>query len=195
MPAYTPSLDEFTARAEPGNLVPVYREIIADLETPVSAFLKLRAMGDANAFLLESVAGGENLARYSYLATNPSRVLSSKGREVTLRDAQGEHRSELPAGQDAPHVLSQLLKEYQFVPLPGWERFPGGAVGPVQKSEEFSPIGRPWYIGAIERGESGWTDLYIDFVSGSLVVTPYTCLLYTSPSPRDRTRSRMPSSA
>ncbi|MBP7096625.1 MAG: methyl-accepting chemotaxis protein, partial [Spirochaetia bacterium] len=52
--------------------------------------------------------------------------------------------------------------------------FPGGAVGPVQKSEEFSPIGRPWYIGAIERGESGWTDLYIDFVSGSLVVTPYT---------------------
>lgn len=129
MPAYTPSLDEFTARAEQGNLVPVYREIIADLETPVSAFVKLRAMGDANAFLLESVAGGENLARYSYLATNPSRVLSSKGREVTLRDSQGEHRSELPAGQDALHVLSQLLKEYQFVPLPGWERFPGGAVG------------------------------------------------------------------
>ncbi|MBN1241396.1 MAG: HAMP domain-containing protein [Spirochaetales bacterium] len=54
------------------------------------------------------------------------------------------------------------------------ELFPGGAIGPVQQSVEFSPVGRPWFEGAISRGESGWTDLYIDFVSGSLVVTPFT---------------------
>ena len=129
MSTYVPSLDEFMQQAEHGNLVPVYREILADLETPVSAFLKLRAMGDENAFLLESVAGGENVARYSYLATRPSKVFRSKGRQVTLSDADGTNVIPLADGEDPLHALSRLLREYTFVPLPGWQRFPGGAVG------------------------------------------------------------------
>ena len=76
---YTPDLPEFMQRAQHGNLVPVYREIVADLETPISAFLKLRQSNGDYAFLLESVTGGETIARYSYLATGPYRLLRSKG--------------------------------------------------------------------------------------------------------------------
>ncbi len=126
-----PDLAEFRRRAEQGNLVPVYREFVADLETPVSAFLKLRQMGDGGryAFLLESVAGGENIARYSYLAVNPDRILTSRGRAVTLTEGGRETVSVLPLGQDPLHVLKELMGQYCFVPVPGWERFTGGAVG------------------------------------------------------------------
>src|SRR5215510_4463962 len=70
---YTPDFDAFCALAAQGNLVPVFREILADLETPVSAFLKIDRGGDA--FLLESVEGGEKWARYSFLGSMPQRVL------------------------------------------------------------------------------------------------------------------------
>ena len=129
MATYEPALEEFMARAQSGNLVPVYREVVADLDTPVSAYMKLRAMGDANSFLLESVEGGENIARYSYLATGPAKVLCSKGRTVTLADEQGSHSYELPEGQDPLHAIQEMLGQYTFVSPPGWRRFPGGAVG------------------------------------------------------------------
>ena len=154
---YTPDYDTFLKRAQEGNLVPVYREILADLETPVSAFLKLREAGHSHAFLLESVAGGETIARYSYLAINPYKTLSSRGRTVTIterrptpgpslsareRAARGGNDTggvqapalqetviELPAGEDPLDELKRQLAQYQFVPMPGWERFSGGAVG------------------------------------------------------------------
>jgi len=129
MARYEPGLDEFTSRAQQGNLVPVYREIVADLDTPVSAYMKLRALDGASSFLLESVEGGENIARYSYLAVNPARILSTRGRTVTITDADGTVTHELPEGQDPLDAIKAMLSEFQFVPLPGWQRFPGGAVG------------------------------------------------------------------
>ena len=66
---YYPSLEEVKELSRHGNLVPVYREIGADMETPVSAYLKI-ARGDYS-FLLESVEGGERLARYSFIGTEP----------------------------------------------------------------------------------------------------------------------------
>ncbi|MFQ5933525.1 MAG: anthranilate synthase component I, partial [Dehalococcoidia bacterium] len=66
---YTPDLATVRQLSESGDLVPVYREIDADLETPVSAYLKV-ARGD-HSFLLESVEGGERLARYSFIGTEP----------------------------------------------------------------------------------------------------------------------------
>ncbi|MEN6546635.1 MAG: anthranilate synthase component I [Armatimonadia bacterium] len=142
---YTPDLDLFMQRAKEGNLVPVYREILADLETPVSAFLKLRQAGNGYAFLLESVAGGESIARYSYLAINPYKTMSSKGRTITISTKEGPSFSrpsgpeapgstqptviELPDDEDPLHELKRQLAQVQFVPLPGWERFSGGAVG------------------------------------------------------------------
>ncbi|HEY3398082.1 MAG TPA: anthranilate synthase component I [Armatimonadota bacterium] len=126
---YTPNLEQFLERAEQGTMIPVYREILADLETPVSAFLKLQAASDGYCFLLESVAGGENIARYSYLGTAPYQTFSSKGHAVTVTHGEHTDHFELPEGEDPLHVLSGLLKEHRYVPLPGWERFSGGAVG------------------------------------------------------------------
>ena len=67
---YFPSLEEFRKKAARGNLVPVYRDILADMETPVSALRKID--NGEYAFLLESVEGGENIAQYSFLGSNPS---------------------------------------------------------------------------------------------------------------------------
>ena len=70
---FTPSKAEFLEYAKRGNLIPVYREIIADAETPVSAYQKLLKTGPS--FLLESVEGGERIGRYSFIGTNPSTVI------------------------------------------------------------------------------------------------------------------------
>jgi len=126
---YTPELSEFVQRAEQGNLVPVYREIVADLETPISAFLKLREGSDDYAFLLESVTGGENIARYSYLATAPYRLFRSKGRQVVTTTNGTERSEELGDGETPLDKLRELMATYQYIPIPGWERFAGGAVG------------------------------------------------------------------
>ncbi|NPV46727.1 MAG: anthranilate synthase component I [Armatimonadetes bacterium] len=126
---YTPDFETFLQRAQHGNLIPVYREILADLETPVSAYLKLEQISDGYSFLLESVAGGENVARYSYLACSPSRLFSSKGREVTIRRGSDTQTIVLPEDEDPLDELKRQLAAYRFVPLPDWERFSGGAVG------------------------------------------------------------------
>ncbi|MFH0964710.1 MAG: anthranilate synthase component I, partial [Planctomycetota bacterium] len=78
---FTPDLKEFIDKAREGNLVPVYKEIMADMETPLSAFLKLER--GRYAFLLESVEGGEKIGRYSFLGSNPGKTFSAKGKSVT----------------------------------------------------------------------------------------------------------------
>ena len=72
---YRPSLEEVEAMAGDGNLVPVYRSINADLETPVSAYLKVAQ--PPYSYLLESVAGGERIGRYSFIGTDPYRVIKT----------------------------------------------------------------------------------------------------------------------
>ncbi|MBI2860798.1 MAG: anthranilate synthase component I [Chloroflexi bacterium] len=108
---YYPSLDEVRKLHRRGNLVPVYREITADLETPVSAFLKI-ARGDYS-FLLESVEGGERLARYSFIGTEPSLVLSTGGNEAV----------------DPLLMIEQHFLPFRPVPVAGLPRFHGGMVG------------------------------------------------------------------
>src|SRR5439155_22563704 len=71
---YTPALSEVRTMAGRGNIVPIYREVRADLETPVSAFLKVSR--GSYSFLLESVEGGERVGRYSFIGTEPYRVVS-----------------------------------------------------------------------------------------------------------------------
>src|SRR5437016_12709645 len=106
-----PSLEEFTARAGRGNLVPVYREILADLETPVSAFLKIG--GGAHSFLLESVTGGEQIGRYSLIGGAPFMVLKTKGRRVEIqREGEGAAR-ELAEGEAPPHVLKGRMAAFR----------------------------------------------------------------------------------
>lgn len=123
----TPSSSEFEAKCGQGNLIPVYREILADLETPVSAFLKIG--GNPHSFLLESVAGGDQIGRYSFIGGDTFMVLKTKGRAVELtRDGCTETR-ELGPDEDPLDVLKGLMESFRFVPDPDLPPFCGGAVG------------------------------------------------------------------
>jgi len=126
-----PTREEFIAKASQGNLIPVWREVLADLETPVSAFRKIA--GDRpNSFLLESVAGGEHLARFSFLGTDPALTLRTKGNTAVIREHGDERSVELEFRKRDPlHVLEELLSRYQYVPTPEIPRFVGGAVGMI----------------------------------------------------------------
>jgi anthranilate synthase component 1 len=124
---YYPTKDEFVRRSQSGNLVPVYREILADMETPVSAYRKI-ARGKYS-FLLESVEGGERLARYSFLGTDPFLVFKSKGRAVQTVKGWRADKHRLEDGQDPLDILKGLLAEYKWVDDPDLPRFCGGAVG------------------------------------------------------------------
>ena len=113
--AYYPAIEAFRELAKgPGNLVPVYREVVADLETPVSAYLKI-ARGP-HSFLLESVEGGERLARYSFMGTEPYRV---------IRTGAGQPDGE----QDPLESVQAELDRFVPVEVQGLPRFVGGAVG------------------------------------------------------------------
>jgi len=122
-----PGFSEFSHMARRGNLIPVYYEMLADQDTPVSAYLKLRTPG--HGCLLESVEGGEKWARYSFLGTGATTVLRSKGPYVEILD-HGKKPSYRET--DAPmEVIRELMKRYQPVIPPEMPRFYGGAVGYV----------------------------------------------------------------
>ncbi len=124
----TPGLDEVARLLEEhgANCIPIYRETLADLETPVSAYLKIAA-GSDYAFLLESVEGGERLARYSFLGADPRLVLRLHDGRALRTTAAGD-TAEHPF--DDPLVaLQEELAGYRTVPLSGLPRFIGGAVG------------------------------------------------------------------
>jgi len=118
-----PSLAEFRSLARSGKLVPVYRELFADQDTPVSAFRKVD--DGSYAFLLESVEGGEKWGRFSLLGCRPSKVFTARGDTCEIREG-----SEVRRGTHHPlEELGELLREHQAIPLPGLPRFCGGAVG------------------------------------------------------------------
>lgn len=106
----SPTRDEFLRLSRQGNVVPVRADLLADLETPVTAYAKLR--GNGPAFLLESVEGGENVSRYSFIGCNPRRILRAKAGEAD------------PLAQ-----LQAELGHYRPVAVPGLPPFTGGAVG------------------------------------------------------------------
>jgi anthranilate synthase component 1 len=130
VPPTIPTRAEFEILSARGNLIPVRVEVLADLETPVSAFLKLRAAwGQSDCFLLESVEGGENVARYSFLGASSRGFFKTKDKNAILSFDGEETHFELENGQDPLHVLEGLMKRFQFVEVPGLPRFCGGAVG------------------------------------------------------------------
>ena len=127
----TPSFSEFEQRTRQGNLIPVVREVLADQDTPVSAYEKLRtALRQTNpqacTFLLESVEGGENIARYSMLGGMPRGILKAKGRTA---EYHADGKIERFEDVDPLAVLEELMAKYQPVPDENLPRFTGGAVG------------------------------------------------------------------
>ncbi len=150
---YSPTLEEFLNLAGQGNLIPVTRRLLADIETPLSAYRKIRGPGES--FLFESVEGGEHLGRYSFVGCNPRAVVQQTGDRVEVIengkvietftvgtpvsdpaqrrnfDSQGA-RSETGAPatvRDGLAVVERVMKRYRPVTLPGRPRFTGGAVG------------------------------------------------------------------
>lgn len=126
-----PSYEEFEKLSRQGNLIPVYAEVLADLETPVSAFLKLRAHfgACAPAFLLESVEGGESVARFSFLGVGGRALLTANGAQLRLDENGEEKQWTLDKGQDPLHAIEELMQRFRFVHNAGLPRFCGGAVG------------------------------------------------------------------
>jgi anthranilate synthase component I len=125
------SYEEFKALASGGNIIPVYEELIADTETPVSVYLKIRDESPYS-FLLESVEGGEHLGRYSFIGYNPFMIFDIRDKTFSITPRH-EDVKVLP-GLVSPemHPLAALKKIFAHcsaVSVPGLPRFTGGAVG------------------------------------------------------------------
>jgi anthranilate synthase component 1 len=122
---YEPNFEEFEKLAQRGNLIPVYREILADVETPVSVLMKLQ--NKDHVYLLESVEGGEKWGRYSFLGTDAGVVFKVRGDEVIIEEK--EKVTSRKHNGNPMQYLRDLLSRYQPVSVPGLPRFYGGAVG------------------------------------------------------------------
>ncbi len=122
---FYPAFDEFLRLAQQGNLIPIFREILADMETPVSAFKKID--DGQTSFLLESIEGGEKWARYSFLGSGSGRLFRTRDKQFEwLEGGRVVRRGE---AVDPLAELQQELALYQPVALPELPRFFGGAVG------------------------------------------------------------------
>jgi len=153
---YSPMPDEFLKLAAQGNLIPVTRRVLADFETPLSAYLKIRGQGES--FLFESVEGGEHLGRYSFVGCNPRAVIKQTGNQVEViengkvvggfeicrtgvapvsnqnetaqaEQNNGNRQDACPTVKDGLEVVERVMKKYRAVAVQGLPRFTGGAVG------------------------------------------------------------------
>ena len=134
---YSPTPAEFLKLAAQGNLIPVTRRILADFETPLSAYKKIRGQGES--FLFESVEGGEHLGRYSFVGCNPRAVIRQSGSMIEVVEtgkvvekfgipARGKEPCE-KCVRDGLEVVERVLACFKPVAVPGLPRFTGGAVG------------------------------------------------------------------
>ncbi|MFT3700385.1 MAG: anthranilate synthase component I [Kofleriaceae bacterium] len=128
---YVPSREEFVAAASRGNLIPVYRELLADGDTPVSAYAAIGA--GEHSFLLESVVGGANWAEYSFVGVAPRAVVQWAAGKATVTwydvDGDGPPRVASWDTNDPTSALAEVLGDMKPVDVPGLPRFWGGAVG------------------------------------------------------------------
>src|SRR5438067_2609471 len=133
---YSPTPEEFRKLAGHGNLIPVTRRLLADFETPLSAYQKIRGQGES--FLFESVEGGEHIGRYSFVGCNPRAVIKQTGSRVELIEGgkvvetfkvKDREKSAPDEVTDGLEVIERVMKEYQAVAVPNLPRFTGGAVG------------------------------------------------------------------
>lgn len=134
------TLDEFVDLAGRGTFVPVCKEIMADLLTPVSAFLKVAEHSDY-AFLLESVEGGERVARYSFLGKDPFLVARARAGRTIIERAGVKTETATPFVD----TLKSLMTDFTAPFVPGLPRFTGGAVG------YFGYDAAPWFEPSLQR--------------------------------------------
>jgi anthranilate synthase component 1 len=146
---HSPTLEDFLKLAAQGNVIPITRRLLADIETPLSAYRKIRGQGES--FLFESVEGGEHLGRYSFVGCNPRAVIKQTGNRVEVIEngkviesfdvargtgfqpvselKTGDRQDACPTVGDGLEVVERVMKKYHAVRLPGLPRFTGGAIG------------------------------------------------------------------
>ena len=124
IPRHAPSLEDFRSLAAKGNVIPVWRTLLGDTLTPVSAYEKF-ARGPYS-FLLESASGGEKLARYSFLGSDPFMLFRARGNEVEI--ARGDETERLDS-DDPIQTLKEQIEQFRAVQVPQLPRLYGGAVG------------------------------------------------------------------
>ena len=135
MSMYSPSLEVFRDLAAQGNLIPVTRKLLADYETPLSAYRKIR--GPDESFLFESVEGGEHLGRYSFVGCNPRSVIrQEKDKVEVLQNGKVKETFSISAepgngnqAKDGLTVVEREMKKFRAIAVPGLPRFTGGAIG------------------------------------------------------------------
>ncbi len=123
-----PPEKEFLELAGLGNIVPVYADLMADFETPVSAYAKLCTQKPC--FLFESIEGGEHLGRYTFIGFNPRKIVTAWEKETTVEHTGGTSET-LPTPEDPLSLIEDEISCCQPVTLPGMPPFMGGAVGYV----------------------------------------------------------------
>lgn len=125
---YRPNLADFRQLAQTHDLIPVYREFAADLETPVTVYIKLMTQLGPS-FLLESVEGGEQIGRYSFVGLNPRGTITLDGDQVTVTKNEETKTRDLAEGEDILHVIKREVGGFTPADIAGLPRFIGGAVG------------------------------------------------------------------
>lgn len=131
----SPSREEFLKLTAQGNCIPITCTLLADIETPLSAYAKLRGGGES--FLFESVEGGEHLGRYSFVGCGPRAVIKQIGDQVSViqngtvteKFTVTSHPSGATQVRDGLAVVERVLGRHRAVSVPGLPRFTGGALG------------------------------------------------------------------
>ncbi|MBW1689608.1 MAG: anthranilate synthase component I [Deltaproteobacteria bacterium] len=156
-----PSFSEFKRLAEQGNLIPFYREFLADTETPVSAYLKIK--DKSYSYLLESAEGGKRWGRYSFIGYKPLLVAASLGQRMEI--TEGSKKKILEDVGNPLHVLRDLIKQFEPVTIDGLSPFQGGFVGYVNYD-----LVRNWeYLPGISPDLTGMPESLFTF-SGRLII-------------------------
>ncbi len=119
-------LNAFVGLAAQGNVIPVYADLMADLETPVTAYAKLKT--DGPAFLLESIEGGERLSRYTFIACRPRKVFKSYWDRTVIEEA-GQEPREVATPPDPLTLIEEEVARFKPVEVAGLAPFTGGAIG------------------------------------------------------------------
>ena len=123
---YSPTLDEFLKLAAQGNLIPVSRRLLADIETPLSAYRKIRGPGEA--FLFESVEGGEHIGRYSFVGCNPRAIIRQTGAVIEVLE---NGKVTVIKGGPTLFISHNVLRDGLLPPF--WRRGSGVGRVPVRR--------------------------------------------------------------
>lgn len=148
------SFEDFLREAKRGNVVPVVRSVLADLQTPVGAFLRI-ADGARYAFLLESIEGGERVARYSFLGANPEMIVRGRGTETII---EREGKRETLQGVRATTFARDYFRDRELARRSGLAPLAGGAVGYLayEAARWFEPVLEKNHYASVETDDAVW---------------------------------------